>query len=241
MAAFSFYPSKNLGALGDGGAVCTGDALIAEGVRRLRNLGQKRKGEHSELGRNERLDGLQAAFLRVKLRRLDEKNAARRAWAGVYRAGLPQPVARLWEDPRGECVYYLFPIRVPNRNAVIAGLKRHGVEARIHYVPALHRQPALAGYRVPSDGCGAAEEWSEEEVSLPMFAELNAEEVSTGLRGRGHGHGGAGVIRSGNGHRAGDRPLQFAVVGLGYWGPNLLRVLVELPEVEVGLDLRPRR
>lgn len=178
VAAFSFYPSKNLGALGDGGAVCTSDPVIADGVRRLRNLGQRRKGEHIELGFNERLDGVQAAFLRVKLRLLDQKNAARRAWAGMYRAALPQAVVRLWEDPRGECVYYLFPVRVPNRDAVLEGLERRGIQAGIHYSPALHQQPALAGYRVPRDGCSAAQEWSEEEISLPMFPELTVEEVS---------------------------------------------------------------
>ena len=178
VAAFSFYPSKNLGALGDGGAVCTNDLPIADCVRRLRNLGQARKGEHTELGFNERLDGVQAAFLRVKLRQLEQKNSARRAWARMYRSALPQTVGRLWEDPRGHCVYHLFPVRVQNRDAVVAGLRQRGIEVGIHYSPALHHQPALAGYRVPMDGCGAAQEWSEEEISLPMFAELSVDEVS---------------------------------------------------------------
>ncbi len=178
VAAFSFYPSKNLGALGDGGAVCSDDPLIADNVRRLRDLGQRRKGEHRLPGYNARLDGIQAGFLRLKLRHLDQKNAARRAWAGVYRAGLPPTVVRLWEDPRGECVYHLFPVRVPNRDALLDGLERRGVQAKIHYTPALHNQPALAGYRTPRDGCGAAQEWSEEEISLPMFPELSAAEVS---------------------------------------------------------------
>ena len=88
-AAFSFYPTKNLGALGDGGAICTDDELIAERLRRLRNLGQRTKGEHVELGYNERLDGLQAALLRVKLEYLDEWNDARRAHAVRYREMLP--------------------------------------------------------------------------------------------------------------------------------------------------------
>lgn len=178
VAAFSFYPSKNLGALGDGGAVCTRDRAIADSVRRLRNLGQRRKGEHTELGFNERLDGIQAAFLRIKLRLLEKKNAARRAWADMYRAALPQSVATLWEDPRGECVYHLFPVRVPNRDAVLEGLKRLGVQAGVHYSPALHRQPALAGYRVPRVGLGASQDWSEEELSLPMFPELSVDEVT---------------------------------------------------------------
>jgi dTDP-4-amino-4,6-dideoxygalactose transaminase len=178
IAAFSFYPSKNLGALGDGGAVCTRDSAIADRVRRLRNMGQRRKGEHIELGFNERLDGIQAAFLRVKLRFLDEKNAARRASAEVYRATLPQAAVPLLEDPRGECVYHLFPVRVPNRDAVLEGLERRGVQAGIHYTPALHQQPALNGYHVPRVGLGAAQGWSEEELSLPMFPELSVEQVT---------------------------------------------------------------
>ncbi len=177
VATFSFYPSKNLGALGDGGAVCTHDSAIADGVRRLRNLGQGQKGEHTELGFNERLDGVQAAFLRVKLRLLEEKNAARRAWAAMYKAALPQVVVRLWEDPRGECVYHLFPVRVQNRDTVVEALERRGIQVGIHFWPALHQQPALAGYRVPAGGCGAAQEWSEEELSLPMFPELSVDEV----------------------------------------------------------------
>lgn len=179
VAAFSFYPSKNLGGLGDGGAVCTRDPAIANGVRRLRNLGQGRKGVHSEPGFNERLDGLQAAFLRVKLRVLDQKNAARRAWAAMYRSQLPDVVASVWEDPRGQCVYHLFPVRVPNRDAFAEELRRHGVETGVHYTPALHAQPALAGYVRPGVAAlGAAQEWSEEELSLPMFPELSTEEVA---------------------------------------------------------------
>ena len=87
-AAFSFYPGKNLGALGDGGAVCTDDARLPARLRRLRNLGQRAKGEHTEVGYNERLDGLQAALLRVKLAHLDEWNAARRDRAERYREAL---------------------------------------------------------------------------------------------------------------------------------------------------------
>jgi dTDP-4-amino-4,6-dideoxygalactose transaminase len=177
-AAFSFYPSKNLGALGDGGAVCTDDPTVADRLRRVRNLGQRGKSEHTELGFNARLDGVQAAFLRIKLRHLDRKNQARRAWANMYRATLADRATPLWEDPRGECVYHLFPVRVPGRDAVLEGLKRRGIQAAIHYAPALHRQPPLAGHRTPSLGLGAADEWAEEELSLPMFPELTVEEVS---------------------------------------------------------------
>jgi dTDP-4-amino-4,6-dideoxygalactose transaminase len=182
-AAFSFYPSKNLGALGDGGAICTSDDAIAERARRLRNLGQRQKGEHVEAGFNERLDGLQAAMLRVKLRALDAGNAARRERAELYREALPDACRALGEDPRGECIYHLFPIRVANRDEVQAHLERAGVGTGVHYWPTVHRQPPFAT-RGPAGsnghgraGLDVAVRWSEEELSLPMFAELTPEEV----------------------------------------------------------------
>jgi dTDP-3-amino-3,4,6-trideoxy-alpha-D-glucose transaminase len=177
VSAFSFYPSKNLGALGDGGAVCTNDDEIASRVRRLRNLGQRRKGEHLVVGFNERLDGLQAAMLRVKLRGLERGNVARRALAAHYRHGLPEGCSSLPEDVDGACVYHLFPVRVARREEVRAALHRRGVRTGIHYWPAAHRQPAVTSRLAPSAEPGAAVRWSEEELSLPMFAELTADEV----------------------------------------------------------------
>ena len=177
VAAFSFHPRRNLGTVGNGGAVCTGDPAIADRVRRLRDLGQRELGEHVEVGFEAGLDGLQAAVLRVKLRHLEQKNAARRAWANMYRAVLPGTVTTLWEDPRGECVYHLFPVRIANRDAVLAGLRRAGIAAGVHYDPPLHVQPPLIGHRIAHVGVGASEEWSDEELSLPMFAELTVEEV----------------------------------------------------------------
>lgn len=176
-AAFSFHPRRNLGTLGNGGAVCTGDAAIAQRVRRLRDLGRRRGGEHAEVGFEARLDGLQAVVLRVKLPHLERKNTARRAWATLYRAVLPHGVTTLLEDPRGQSANHLFPVRLPNRDAVLEGLRRAGVAAGVHCCPPLHRQPALIGYRMPQVGVGASDEWSQEELSLPMFAELTIEEV----------------------------------------------------------------
>jgi dTDP-4-amino-4,6-dideoxygalactose transaminase len=177
-AAFSFYPSKNLGALGDGGAICTGDAEVMARARRLRNLGQEAKGVHAEAGMNERLDGVQAAMLRVKLRRLDGWNASRRSVAASYRAAIGEGCRLLADDPRGECVYHLFPVRLERRDAIRELLAERGVGSGIHYWPAVHRQPpfaraATAG-RFPS-----AERWSEEELSLPIFPELTKAEVTS--------------------------------------------------------------
>ena len=123
-AAFSFYPSKNLGALGDAGAICTDDTDLAMSARCIRNLGQQRKGEHVVPGVNERLDGLQAAFLNVKLKGLDAANAARRRHAMTYRTVLQGRVGLLEERPATPCVYHLFPVRVPERDAVATSMAR---------------------------------------------------------------------------------------------------------------------
>jgi dTDP-4-amino-4,6-dideoxygalactose transaminase len=174
-AAFSFYPSKNLGALGDGGAVCTNDETIAEKARQLRNLGQRRKGEHVIAGVNERLDGIQAAFLRVKLPHLDEWNTSRRRWAEAYREQLGDDV-ELLEDRDASCVYHLFPIRVPERDALRARLSENGVQTGVHYSPALHHQPPFAALKQQAE-FPVAEAWAARELSLPIFPELTPQEI----------------------------------------------------------------
>ncbi len=131
-AAFSFYPSKNLGALGDGGAVCSGDAQLAERVRELRHLGQRGKGEHVLVGYNERLDGLQAALLRVKLPHLDKWNAARQAYAARLREALPRELVLLAERPGSPCVYHLFPVRHPERDRLAELLRGEGLQVGLH-------------------------------------------------------------------------------------------------------------
>src|SRR6202035_451717 len=167
-AAFSFYPSKNLGALGDGGAVCTDDAALAERVRMLRNLGQRRKGEHAELGHNERLDGLQAALLRVKLPHLDGWNAARRAHADRYLELLPEQVTVLGERPESPCVYHLFPVRLNDRDLVAASLRDAAVETGVHYGTAMHRHAAWEGHPLRHGALPRSEAWAGHELSLPM-------------------------------------------------------------------------
>ena len=175
--AFSFYPSKNLGALGDGGAVCTDDEMLAARLRRLRNLGQRTKGEHVELGFNERLDGLQAALLRVKLPYLDAWNAARRTWAQRYRELLSTDVALLEERPESPCVYHLMPARFADRNAVAAELRVHGIETGVHYAPAMDGHAALDGIATVRPEIPAAKGWAAEELSLPMHPDLSEDEV----------------------------------------------------------------
>jgi dTDP-3-amino-3,4,6-trideoxy-alpha-D-glucose transaminase len=175
--AFSFYPSKNLGALGDGGAVCTGDPELAARIRRLRNLGQRGKGEHVELAGNDRLDGLQAALLRVKLPHLDSWNARRRLAAGQYCDGLPATVRLLEERPESPCVYHLFPIRVEERDAFTRELHDRGIDTGVHYHPAIHAHPAWTGHDLRRGAVPQAEAWAREELSLPMHPDLSNKEI----------------------------------------------------------------
>ncbi len=176
-AAFSFYPSKNLGALGDGGAVCTDDEVLAARLRRLRNLGQRTKGDHVELGYNERLDGLQAALLRVKLSHLDAWNDARRAHAQRYTELLSADVTLLEERPENQCVYHLMPARFHDRDAMAAALRARDIETGIHYAPAMDAHPALVDIATVTGEIPIAQAWAAEELSLPMHPDLTDEEV----------------------------------------------------------------
>lgn len=177
-AAFSFYPTKNLGALGDGGAVCTSDATVAERLRSLRNLGQVTKGSHADIGYNARLDGLQAAVLRVKLSHLDRWNAKRRAHAARYRQLLSAPAVRLLEQrTESPCVYHLFPIRVAGRDSLARGLRLRGIQTGIHYARAVHHQQGWARYPLRHGIVKHAERWAAEALSLPMHPFLEAAEI----------------------------------------------------------------
>jgi dTDP-4-amino-4,6-dideoxygalactose transaminase len=174
-AAFSFYPSKNLGALGDGGAICTNDPGVADQARRWRHLGQLGKGDHEVLGYNERLDGLQAAFLRAKLPHLDGWNEARRARADEYRVALAGSMRLLEERPESPSVFHLFPVRIADREGLAARLRAGGVATGVHYSPAVPSQPPFGGRS--EDEFPEASAWAREELSLPMFESLTATEV----------------------------------------------------------------
>jgi dTDP-4-amino-4,6-dideoxygalactose transaminase len=177
-AAFSFYPSKNLGALGDGGAICTDDEQLASVLRRLRNLGQHSKGLHDVLGYNERLDGLQAALLRVKLRYLDVWNEGRRDNAALYRELLPEGLQTVEERPESPSVHHLFPVRLPNRDTVAHALRADGIETGVHYFPAVHRHEVWREASLRHDALPNAEAWAAEELSLPMHPDLRPEEIA---------------------------------------------------------------
>src|SRR3954468_5399036 len=176
-AAFSFYPSKNLGALGDGGAICTNDDEVADQARRFRHLGQLGKGDHDVLGYNERLDGLQAAFLRAKLPHLDGWNEARRARAREYREALGSSLRLLEERPESPSIFHLFPIRIDDRDELASRLNAAGVATGVHYSPEVPAQPPYAS-PAAGDEFPESAAWAREELSLPMFESLTPEEVA---------------------------------------------------------------
>jgi dTDP-3-amino-3,4,6-trideoxy-alpha-D-glucose transaminase len=173
--AFSFYPTKNLGALGDGGAVVTADPALAARVRRLRNGGQTDRYHHQEPGVNSRLDELQAAILRARLPFLQGWTARRRALAARYRRALDG--ARVSVPPQCDPghVYHLFPIRSHQRDALQAYLAAAGIETLVHYPVPIPRQPALAAWR-PAE-CREADRACAELVSLPLHPSLPDEHV----------------------------------------------------------------
>jgi dTDP-4-amino-4,6-dideoxygalactose transaminase len=178
--AFSFYPTKNLAALGDAGAIITNDSDVAARVRLLRNGGQAQKNVHVECGINSRLDEVHAAVLRVRLPRLAANTERRRRIARAYRRGLPAGVRIPVERDPGH-VYHLFPIRSAQRDALRAHLQGLGVETLIHYPYALSAQAAFARFR--STPCPAAEQAAGELLSLPLHPGLTDEDVSRVIDG----------------------------------------------------------
>ena len=177
-AAWSFYPGKNLGALGDGGAVTTDDAGLADHLRRLRNYGSASKYEHVEAGTNSRLDELQAAFLRVKLGRLDGANARRAAIAARYLDGLADSgVALPTVAPGADPSWHLFAIRHPRRDALREHLAAAGVETLVHYPTPPHRQPAYAHSRAADADLPVSEEVAATVLSLPIGPHLDDAQV----------------------------------------------------------------
>ncbi len=174
-AAFSFYPGKNLGAMGDAGAVTTDDGALADRIRMLRNYGSKVKYHHDLRGFNSRLDSLQAAFLRVKLRHLDEFNDRRRAVAARYLERLKTevvlPLVPDWAHP----VWHLFVVRHPQRDALQSHLDELGVDTIIHYPVPPHRSGAYTDYAEAQ--LPIAEELADEVLSLPIGPHLEVDDV----------------------------------------------------------------
>lgn len=174
--AFSFYPTKNLGALGDGGAVVTGDAALAARLKRLRNGGQTTRYHHLEPGANSRLDEMQAAILHARLAHLPGWTARRREIAAAYRTGLAADGISVPPEFDAGHVYHLFPVLTPHREAVQAHLAAEGIETFIHYPVPITRQPALASAN-PAE-CPITDRICTEVLSLPMYPGLSDGDVA---------------------------------------------------------------
>jgi dTDP-4-amino-4,6-dideoxygalactose transaminase len=175
--AFSFYPTKNLGALGDGGAIVTGDAALAARMKRIRNGGQTDRYHHTELGVNSRLDEMQAAILRARLPWLRRRTEQRRALAARYRSGLPGAPVRVPLEMDPGHVYHLFPVRTPRRSSLHDHLRTAGIETLVHYPVPIPRQPAFASEA--SAGWPAAEAAADQVLSLPLHPSLTMTEVDS--------------------------------------------------------------
>lgn len=178
-ACFSFFPSKNLGCYGDGGMVVTNSPEIAEKLRLLRNCGEKQKYHHSIVGYNSRLDEIQAAVLRVKLRHLDEWNEKRRRHARLYNdllsgvLGISTPS----EGSNAKHVYHLYVIRTRFRDELRSWLKRSSIVTGIHYPIPIHLQEPYKHLALNIGEFPVAERMANEIISLPMFPELTEDEI----------------------------------------------------------------
>ena len=178
IACFSFYVGKNMGALGDAGAVVTDNDRWADAVRQLRDHGRSGHYLHEVVGYNSRLDTIQAAVLRIKLRRLDAWNAARRRVAATYASALAGSGLALPKVAAGrEPIYHLYVVRAPNREALKQHLDQAGIGTGIHYPVPLHLQPAYRYLGYERGALPRSEAWADQVLSLPMFAEMTQDQV----------------------------------------------------------------
>ncbi|MDH7499869.1 MAG: DegT/DnrJ/EryC1/StrS family aminotransferase [candidate division NC10 bacterium] len=175
---FSFFPTKNLGGYGDGGMFTTQDPNLAERVRILRQHGSRTRYFHEELGFNSRLDEIQAAILRVKLRHLDAWIEGRRRIADLYRQHLNHgPIVLPQDDPEGRHIYHQFTIRVPQRDALQAYLKEKGIATMIYYPVPLHQQKVYAHLGYEEGDLPQSERAAREVLSLPIYPELPFDQI----------------------------------------------------------------
>ena len=177
-AAFSFYPTKNLGAYGEGGALTTNDDRIAQFARAARTHGQTGRYEHEFVGYNYRMEGFQGAVLQVKLKHFAEASARREELARAYRRLLAGAHLNVpYDDPRDECAYHLFAVYVDRRDEVRSQLADRGIETAVHYPRPLHLQPAYADCGVPQGTLPHSERACNRVISLPFYPGLHAEQV----------------------------------------------------------------
>ena len=181
-SAFSFYPGKNLGAYGDGGAIVTNDKKLAEKIKLLREYGQKKKYYHETLGINSRLDSIQAAILRVKLKYLNKWNKERQEHALLYnkliQKNIPEIVTPKFFSDR-ESVFHLYVVKVKKRDQLLDYLIKNNIQALIHYPIPLHLQNAYKFLGYKKGDLPIVEKVSKEIISLPMFAELKKSQIKS--------------------------------------------------------------
>jgi dTDP-4-amino-4,6-dideoxygalactose transaminase len=178
LACFSFYPSKNLGAYGDAGAVTGNDETLLAKVRKLRDHGRTSKYEHDELGFGQRIDAIQAAILGAKLPHLEAWTEARRSHARLYNELLSDAgVATPFESENVRHVYHLYVIRTARRDAMLQRLKDKGIDAGIHYPIPVHRQPVYLKLGYGDVSLPITEKTAAEILSLPMYPELRREQI----------------------------------------------------------------
>lgn len=178
VGCFSFYPGKNLGAYGDGGAIVTNNEVAAEFVRQYRNYGQSKKYHHDVVGWNSRLDTVQAVVLNAKLKYLDGWNAARRKHAETYRKTLGGGGIKFQEIAScNEPVFHLFIVRHVKRDMLLAFLQERGISCGIHYPVPIHLQKAYDHLCLPRGSFPIAEKMASEMISLPMYPELTVEQI----------------------------------------------------------------
>jgi dTDP-3-amino-3,4,6-trideoxy-alpha-D-glucose transaminase len=179
VGCFSFYPTKNLGGWGDGGGVVTADKDVADRIRLIRSHGEQPRYHHKVVGTTARLDALQAALLRVKLRRLDGWNDDRRRLGAALRAGLEGTSVELPSaaTPDGDHVYHLFIVRTPDREALREHLDAHGIASAVHYPFPIHRTEAYADLGMEAGSLPVAERLAEEILTLPLFPTMSDEDV----------------------------------------------------------------
>jgi len=178
-ACFSFYPGKNLGAFGEAGAVTTDEAELHHRIRVLRDHGQDVKHRHTTIGWNARMDGIQAAVLSVKLRRLEQANAARRGHARLYDELLKDEarVIRPYIAPENLHAFHIYAVRVPDRDLVLERMSQRGVNCAIHYPVPIHLQKAYAFLGYGPGSFTVVERCAAEFLSLPMFPELRPDQI----------------------------------------------------------------
>ncbi|MCC6953253.1 MAG: DegT/DnrJ/EryC1/StrS family aminotransferase [Deltaproteobacteria bacterium] len=229
IACFSFYPTKNLGAIGDGGGIATDDPELAERIKLLREYGWAERYVSAIPGLNSRLDELQAAILRIKLRDLDKDNQRRRAIAAAYRVGLANtPVVQPYERPGEGHVYHLYVLQSDDRDALQAHLGVQQIFPLVHYPVPIHRQPAYEN-RVRASSMLVTERLSRQVLSLPMYPELSTTEVQEVIDAvRGFDFSAASAHRDQAATtKIVTAPVQFPLWSAGSGGASQVRVRAE--------------